>query len=173
MCGIAGGVWSAPEKAISAEVLARMTDVLRHRGPDDDGFYRSECAVADRVVRGPAWRLGFRRLSIIDLELASQPLSNEDGTVWVVFNGEIYNFRALRRRLEGAGHVFRTHGDGETIVHLYEDLGCRVLRALQRDVRHRHLGCAAWATGAWAATAWARSRWCIAASRTDCCLPAN
>ena len=123
MCGIAGGVWSAPERSISADVLARMTDVLRHRGPDDDGFYRSECAVADPHGMRPGVALGFRRLSIIDLELASQPLSNEDGTVWVVFNGEIYNFHALRRRLEGAGHVFRTHGDGETIVHLYEDLG--------------------------------------------------
>ena len=67
--------------------------------------------------------LGFRRLSIIDLEHAHQPLSNEDGTIWVVFNGEIYNYAALRRRLEGAGHTFRTRGDGETIVHLYEDEG--------------------------------------------------
>jgi asparagine synthase (glutamine-hydrolysing) len=123
MCGIAGGVWSASEKSISADILARMTDVLRHRGPDDDGFYRSECGVADPRGTRPGVALGFRRLSIIDLELASQPLSNEDGTVWVVFNGEIYNFRALRRRLEGAGHVFRTNGDGETIVHLYEDVG--------------------------------------------------
>jgi asparagine synthase (glutamine-hydrolysing) len=123
MCGIAGGVWSAAEQAISAETLRRMTDVLRHRGPDDDGYYRSECARQSPAGTGPGVALGFRRLSIIDLALASQPLSNEDGTVWVVFNGEIYNFGALRRRLEGAGHTLRTHGDGEVIVHLYEDLG--------------------------------------------------
>ena len=84
----------------------------------------SECRrAAMRPDATPGVALGFRRLSIIDLECASQPLSNEDGSVWVVFNGEIYNFAALRHRLEGAGHVFRTHGDGETIVHLYEDVG--------------------------------------------------
>jgi asparagine synthase (glutamine-hydrolysing) len=123
MCGITGGVWSAAEKALSAATLTRMADVLRHRGPDDDGYYRSECQVTESYGQRPGVALGFRRLSIIDLALASQPLSNEDGSVWVVFNGEIYNFAALRRRLEGAGHVFRTHGDGESIVHLYEDLG--------------------------------------------------
>ena len=123
MCGITGGVWSAAEKALSAATLTRMADVLRHRGPDDDGYYRSDCQVTDSYGQRPGVALGFRRLSIIDLALASQPLSNEDGSVWVVFNGEIYNFAALRRRLEGAGHLFRTHGDGETIVHLYEDLG--------------------------------------------------
>lgn len=100
-----------------------MTDVLRHRGPDDEGFYRTECGTTAARGSRPGVALGFRRLSIIDLELASQPLQNEDGSVWIVFNGEIYNYRALRRRLEGAGHVFRTHGDGEAIVHLYEDVG--------------------------------------------------
>ncbi len=67
--------------------------------------------------------LGFRRLSIIDLAGGHQPLCNEDGTVWIVFNGEIYNYQALRNRLEGAGHRFASHSDTETIVHLYEDLG--------------------------------------------------
>src|SRR5690606_27864134 len=67
--------------------------------------------------------LGFRRLSIIDLEGARQPMANEDGTVRMVFNGEIYNFETLRRRLQGSGHRFATHGDGESILHLYEDIG--------------------------------------------------
>ncbi len=123
MCGITGAVWTNAEKSIDADLLARMTDVLRHRGPDDSGTYTSECCVHDAVDATPGVALGFRRLSIIDLQGARQPLSNEDGSVWVVFNGEIYNFAALRHRLEGAGHQFRTRGDGETIVHLYEDLG--------------------------------------------------
>jgi len=146
MCGIAGGVWLADDKSISAEVLARMTDVLRHRGPDDAGFYRSECALTELSGPRPGVALGFRRLSIIDLELANQPLQNEDGTVWLVFNGEIYNFGALRRRLEGSGHVFRTHGDGETILHLYEELGTECFSHLNGmfavaiwDARHRRL----------------------------------
>jgi asparagine synthase (glutamine-hydrolysing) len=123
MCGITGAVWTSPARAIGAEQLSRMTDALRHRGPDDQGFYTSELYREDPRGLLPGVALGFRRLSIIDLELASQPLSNEDGTVWVIFNGEIYNFASLRHRLEGGGHVFRTRGDGETIVHLYEDVG--------------------------------------------------
>ncbi len=123
MCGITGGVWTAADKALDADLLGRMTDILRHRGPDDVGTYCSELQRADQGGMIPGVALGFRRLSIIDLALASQPLSNEDGTVWVVFNGEIYNFVSLRHRLQGAGHVFRTGGDGEAIVHLYEDVG--------------------------------------------------
>ena len=123
MCGITGAVWTSAEKAIDAEQLARMTDILRHRGPDDSGTYVSQHRADHAGGRMPGVALGFRRLSIIDLECASQPLSNEDGTIWVVFNGEIYNFASLRHRLEGAGHVFKTQGDGETIVHLYEDIG--------------------------------------------------
>ncbi len=128
MCGITGAVWSQPQQAIDDEVLHRMTDTLRHRGPDDAGSYLSQCQLQHATGPVPGVALGFRRLSIIDLEHASQPLSNEDGTVWVVFNGEIYNFASLRRRLEGAGHTFRTHGDGETIVHLYEDIGTDCFR---------------------------------------------
>jgi asparagine synthase (glutamine-hydrolysing) len=123
MCGITGAVWTAPDKAIDADQLVRMTDVLQHRGPDDSGAYVSECRRGAANEATPGVALGFRRLSIIDLEFASQPLSNEDGSVWLVFNGEIYNFAALRHRLEGGGHQFRTRGDGEVIVHLYEDLG--------------------------------------------------
>lgn len=123
MCGITGAVWTAADKAIDAALLERMTGVLRHRGPDDSGSYLNECRARKGVDGEPGVAFGFRRLSIIDVEFARQPMSNEDGSVWVIFNGEIYNYVALRQRLEGAGHVFRTRGDGETIVHLYEDLG--------------------------------------------------
>src|SRR2546425_6554940 len=89
-----------------------MADTLNHRGPDDEGFY---C--------GPGIGLGFRRLSIIDLSGGHQPLSNEDGTVWIVFNGEIYNYQELREHLLSRGHIFKTQADTEVIVHLYEELG--------------------------------------------------
>jgi asparagine synthase (glutamine-hydrolysing) len=123
MCGITGGVWTDPDLAIDEPALARMTDVLRHRGPDDEGSYASQYQLHPPYPPTPGAALGFRRLSIIDLAGGRQPMSNEDGTVWIVFNGEIYNFRALRHRLEGSGHRFRTHSDSETIVHLYEDEG--------------------------------------------------
>jgi asparagine synthase (glutamine-hydrolysing) len=100
-----------------------MTDVLAHRGPDDQGAYTADLhfGPAREVVPGVA--LGYRRLAIIDRAGGQQPLANEDGSVQLVFNGEIYNYRDLRRRLEGSGHRFRTRTDGETIVHLYEDEG--------------------------------------------------
>ncbi len=123
MCGITGAVWFKPELAIDTTTLTRMTDVLRHRGPDAQGRYTSEFQLRPPYEAQPGVALGFRRLSIIDVEHAHQPIGNEDQTIWVVFNGEIYNYPALRRRLEGAGHRFRTQGDGETIVHLYEDEG--------------------------------------------------
>ena len=97
-----------------------MTDRLVHRGPDDAGSYRDDHAA-----------LGFRRLSIIDLAGGHQPLSNEDGTVWTVFNGEIYNYPALRRRLEAKGHTLRSQGDTEVLVHLYEDEGTGMFRLLR------------------------------------------
>ena len=123
MCGITGAVWTDPAHAISEDELRRMTASLRHRGPDDDGSYRQERLVRPPLDPLPGVALGFRRLSIIDIDGGRQPMSNEDGTVWVVFNGEIYNYRELRRRLEGSGHRFQTESDTETIVHLYEDLG--------------------------------------------------
>jgi asparagine synthase (glutamine-hydrolysing) len=89
-----------------------MCDALRHRGPDDEGYHVA-----------PGVGLGQRRLSIVDLATGHQPLANEDGTVWVTFNGEIYNFQELRRRLEGLGHRFVTHSDTEVIVHAYEQYG--------------------------------------------------
>lgn len=99
-----------------------MTEAIRHRGPDD-GNTHLETDCQDGEGRLASVALGFRRLSIIDLAGARQPMSNEDGSVWLVFNGEIYNFHELRRRLEGAGHRFATDGDGEAILHLYEDCG--------------------------------------------------
>ncbi len=120
MCGICGAVWSDPKNAIPADLLDRMMDNLVHRGPDDAGQYRDGHAA-----------LGFRRLSIIDLGGGHQPLSNENGTVWTVFNGEIYNFPALRRRLEARGHDLRSSGDTEVLVHLYEDEGTRMFSLLR------------------------------------------
>ncbi|MAE72350.1 MAG: asparagine synthase (glutamine-hydrolyzing) [Gemmatimonadetes bacterium] len=111
MCGFAGIVYDEA-RPIDRGLLGRMAETLRHRGPDDEGFYTDERA-----------GLAFRRLSIIDIEGGHQPLSNEDGTIWIVFNGEIYNFKELRGRLERAGHRFRTESDTETIVHLYEEVG--------------------------------------------------
>ena len=114
MCGITGGTWIEPRLAIDAQTLRRMTDVLRHRGPDDEGFHASDLALRPGRPCLPGVALGHRRLAIIDVAGSRQPIANEDQTVWVVFNGEIYNFPALRRRLEGGGHRFtdaRRHGD--------------------------------------------------------------
>jgi asparagine synthase (glutamine-hydrolysing) len=122
MCGIAGGMWFDAGGAIAPDVLDRMTDSLTHRGPDDRGTYLSPLQQdAGGLIPGVA--LGFRRLSIIDLQSGHQPMSNEDGTVWLVFNGEIYNYQDLQRRLDGTGHRYRTRSDTESIIHLYEDLG--------------------------------------------------
>jgi asparagine synthase (glutamine-hydrolysing) len=104
-------------RPLADEALRRMTDVLVHRGPDDEGHWR-----ADRDD-GSGVALGFRRLSIIDLAGGHQPLSNEDGSVWIVFNGEIYNYRELQPELVARGHQFRTHSDTEVIVHAYEEWG--------------------------------------------------
>lgn len=112
MCGICGIFEPKRDTPIEAAVIRSMTGTLQHRGPDDEGVY---CA--------PGIGLGHRRLSIIDLEGGHQPLSNEDGSVWIAFNGEIYNFQELNRRYLRSGHQFRTRSDTETIVHLYEELG--------------------------------------------------
>lgn len=130
MCGITGAVWNDPSQAIEPAVLERMTAALRHRGPDDQGQYASDYRLRPPYEPLPGVALGFRRLAIIDLATGAQPLSNEDGSVWLVFNGEIYNYPALRHRLEGAGHSFRSQSDSETIVHLYEDEGPECFRHL-------------------------------------------
>ena len=104
------------------QTLGRMTDAIGHRGPDDSQIW-IDTDHHDAYGNHLGVALGFRRLSIIDLEGARQPMANEDGSVRMVFNGEIYNYKTLRRRLEGTGHRFATHGDGESILHLYEDIG--------------------------------------------------
>lgn len=124
MCGITGGVWTADAPPLSQSELDAMTDVLAHRGPDGRGTHREQ---HDAV--GVA--LGHRRLSIIDLAGGSQPLANEDESIWISFNGEIYNYRELRSQLESQGHTFRTAGDTETIVHLYEQYGVECLAHLR------------------------------------------
>lgn len=130
MCGITGAIWTEPDQAIDEPTLRRMVEVLHHRGPDDEGVYSAEHRLRPGYGSMPGVALGFRRLSIIDLACGHQPMSNEDGSVWAVFNGEIYNYRDLRRRLEGTGHTFRTHSDTEVIVHLYEDEGPEVFTHL-------------------------------------------
>ena len=106
-------------RAVDPALVERMCAALEHRGPDARGVH----------AEGPVG-LGIQRLRVIDLEGGDQPIYNEDGTVAVVLNGEIYNFRELRRRLEAAGHRFRTDGDTEVIVHLYEEEGADCVRSL-------------------------------------------
>jgi len=120
MCGIAGYLRLRPENSapISADVAGEMLAVIRRRGPDGEDQWRS----ADDLC----W-LGHRRLAIIDLHTGDQPMCNEDGTVWTVFNGEIYNYRALRAELEEQGHRFKTRSDTEVLVHGYEQWGIRGL----------------------------------------------
>jgi asparagine synthase (glutamine-hydrolysing) len=121
MCGIAGKLYLRSTENIDAASIRRMTAVLRHRGPDDEGLW----------VSGPIG-LGSRRLAIIDLSaLARQPMTNEDGTLRIVFNGEIYNFQELRSTLESKGHLFKSASDTETILHLYEDEGAECVQHLR------------------------------------------
>jgi asparagine synthase (glutamine-hydrolysing) len=112
MCGICGVVALDGARPASAEELRAMAVVIFHRGPDDEGFYSS----------APVG-FGFRRLSIVDLAGGHQPMSNEDGTIWIVFNGEIYNHAGYRAELERRGHRYSTRSDTETILHLYEEYG--------------------------------------------------
>jgi len=123
MCGITGALWIDPQDEVTPELLQEMTHALTHRGPDDFGTYHQRVQTHGVYGTTPGIALGHRRLSIIDVNGGHQPLSNEDQTVWTAFNGEIYNFRSLRSRLEGSGHRFATSCDTEVIVHLYEDEG--------------------------------------------------
>lgn len=123
MCGIAGAGWTSKAEPLPEPVLKKMTDVLVHRGPDDAGAYYSNRESNGATIRRDGAALGFRRLSIIDLSGGHQPLSNEDETVWIAFNGEVYNYRELKPELESLGHQFRTASDTECIVHAYEQWG--------------------------------------------------
>src|SRR2546427_5203331 len=120
MCGIAGIVSAEPGDRIEAATIHRMCDAIVHRGPDDEGIF---------VKDGTG--LGMRRLSIIDLSGGHQPVFNEDRSIWVVFNGEIYNFPSLRADLEKKGHRFYTRTDTEVIVHVYEDHGAECVQHLR------------------------------------------
>lgn len=118
MCGIAG--FYLREGQADLPAVRAMCDQIRHRGPDDEGYHvEGGCAI------------GMRRLSIIDLSTGHQPMANEDGSIWVVFNGEIYNYRELRSELIGRGHRFVTNSDTETLIHLYEEQGAEGLKLLR------------------------------------------
>ncbi|WP_437190971.1 asparagine synthase (glutamine-hydrolyzing) [Planctomicrobium sp. SH527] len=129
MCGIAGAVWNRLDAAIDRSVLSHMTTAIQHRGPDDVGMFFSSELEGNSSPSQCA--LGHRRLSIIDLAGGHQPLSNEDGTVWTIFNGEIYNYRELRDELISRGHRFSTSSDTEVIVHLYEEFGQRCVEKMR------------------------------------------
>src|SRR5213083_2530322 len=120
MCGIVGIVKLNPIETVDGACLTRMRDVLHHRGPDDEGL----------LIDGPVG-LGHRRLAIVDVAGGHQPMANEDQTVWIVFNGEIYNHAELRPELEARGHRYRTRSDTETILHLYEEEGDRCVERLR------------------------------------------
>src|ERR1041385_6090800 len=120
MCGIAGIVNLNPHARVDEARLKRMRDVLTHRGPDGAGLW----------IDGPVG-LGHRRLAIVDVAGGHQPMTNEDGRVWTVFNGEIYNHVELRPGLEARGHRYRTRSDTETIIHLYEERGTAAVEELR------------------------------------------
>src|ERR1700733_6581585 len=120
MCGICGKLGFEQNASVSRSLIGGMLDTIRHRGPDDQGIYFS-----------PGIGLGHARLSIIDLASGHQPLANESDSIWIVFNGEIYNYQELRLFLVDKGHVFKTQSDTEVIVHLYEELGPQCVEKLR------------------------------------------
>ena len=120
MCGICGILYCGEERRVQRDTLAQMNAHIVHRGPDDDGFF----------VEGNVG-LAMRRLSIIDIRTGQQPISNEDKSLWIVYNGEIYNHRELRSKLEARGHRYHTKSDTETIVHLYEEYGRECVQHLR------------------------------------------
>src|SRR5881296_3728046 len=135
MCGIAGQFNFLRREPVEHETLVRMTESIRHRGPDDEGYF-FEGAIG----------LGFRRLSIIDLAGGHQPMSDAEASVWITFNGEIYNYKELRAELQSKGHQFRTNSDTEVIIHGYKEWGTDVFNHLNGmfgvaiwDVRNQRL----------------------------------
>src|ERR1044072_608247 len=132
MCGIVG-IASLSAQPVDSAVLRNMCDAIIHRGPDEEGYYVNlgpETGSGSRFDTSASVGLGMRRLAIIDLNTGSQPIHNEDETVWVILNGEIYNYPELRADLERKGHRFSTSSDTEAIVHAYEEYGCDVPRHL-------------------------------------------
>lgn len=121
MCGITGIIYRDQQRRVSADRLKAMADAIAHRGPDGDGYFIGDSGVG----------LAHRRLAIIDLAGGDQPIGNEDDSLQIVFNGEIYNFQTLREQLLADGHLFRTHSDTETIVHLYEQCGRELVQRLR------------------------------------------
>src|SRR5438067_8691242 len=119
MCGIAGQFKFLRREPVERETIVRMARSIAHRGPDDEGYF----------ISGPVG-LGFRRLSIIDLAGGHQPMSDAEETVWIIFNGEIYNYKELRAELQGKGHQFRTNSDTEVIIHGYKQWGTDVFNHL-------------------------------------------
>jgi asparagine synthase (glutamine-hydrolysing) len=120
MCGITGLIYNDKDRQITSSTLRRMTDIIHHRGPDDEGFYINQNV-----------GLGFRRLSIIDLHTGHQPLSNENESIFIIFNGEIYNYLEIKGMLINKGYAFRTDTDTEVIIHLYEEYGTQCLQFLR------------------------------------------
>src|ERR1700747_2585348 len=135
MCGIAGQFNLQRHQPVEREMIVRMARSIAHRGPDDEGFF-----IAGSVG------LGFRRLSIIDLAGGHQPMSDANETVWIIFNGEIYNYKELRAELQSKGHQFKTSSDTEVIIHGYKQWGSEVFNHLNGmfglaiwDVAHQRL----------------------------------
>lgn len=112
MCGICGIVGPGSQSPETLRTVRKMVNAIRHRGPDDEGFYQDEFVI-----------LGHARLSIIDVEHGAQPMPNEDRSIWVMLNGEIYNYIELRQELVAKGHVFSTKSDTEVVLHAYEEYG--------------------------------------------------
>src|SRR5438034_7169368 len=119
MCGICGQYNFIRNEPVEPDTIRRMTETIVHRGPDEEGYF----------ISGPVG-LGFRRLSIIDLAGGHQPMSDAEETVWLIFNGEIYNFKELRAELEERGRYFRTRSDTEAIIHGYKEWGTEVFNRL-------------------------------------------
>src|SRR5262249_27854419 len=119
MCGIPGIVNLTASSPPSEEILRAMLGAIRHRGPDQFGIYLDESV-----------GLGSARLAIVDVASGQQPIANEDGTLWIVFNGEVFNYVELRRVLESQGHRFATRTDTEVVLHLYEQVGTACLQSL-------------------------------------------
>ena len=158
MCGITGIFDTRAARPVAERVLQRMNQAQQHRGPDESSVHLE-----------PGVGLGHRRLSIIDLATGQQPLFNEDGSVVIVYNGEIYNYQELIPELQALGHVFHTKSDTEVIVHAWEAWGEDCVRALSRHVRVRAVGPQPPVACSWRATGWASSRCTTRCSTTACC----